>query len=222
MKLVTKGAVHLGAANLSRVIRDLSAAFRRSAFADVYLDSAFCGIDDSYDRFRLWGALIIRLQRKVRSIRPRLSNRATPHISRTTSGQAFAVRSGRRARRYEEYVMVYRTRFGRILLGAAIMFAAATAAGAGASAGTPSFGHSALAGHRIVANELVDGWKNDGPANPTIEPDPTDDGNIVVECVAFLGGLGPTALGMNLSQASVPQRGLGPSKCPPFEFRRIQ
>jgi hypothetical protein len=115
--------------------------------------------------------------------------------------------------------MVYRKGFGKVLFAAAIMFAAATMVG-GASAGTPSLG--ALAGHQIVSNELVDGWKNDGPANPTIEPDPTDDGNIVVECVAFTGGLGPNALGMNLSQASVPQRGLGPSKCPPFEFRRIQ
>jgi hypothetical protein len=118
--------------------------------------------------------------------------------------------------------MVYRTGFGKALFVAAIMFAAATMASGGASAGTPSFGHGALAGHQIVSNELVDGWKNDGPANPTIEPDPTDDGNIVVECVAFTGGLGLNALGMNVSQASVPHRGLGPSKCPPFEFRRIQ
>ena len=119
--------------------------------------------------------------------------------------------------------MVYRTGFGKAFFVAAIMFAAATMAGGGASAGTPSFGHSALAGHQIVSNELVDGWKNDGPANPTIQSDPTDDGNIVVECVAFSGGgLGPSALGMNLSHASVPHRGLGPSKCPPFEFRHIQ
>jgi len=118
--------------------------------------------------------------------------------------------------------MVYRAGFGKALFGAAIMFAAATMAGGGASAGTPSFGHGALVGHQIVSNELVDGWKNDGPANPTIEPDPTDDGNIVVECVAFTGGLGLNALGTNVSQASVPHRGLGPSKCPPFEFRHIQ
>jgi hypothetical protein len=115
--------------------------------------------------------------------------------------------------------MEYRTRFGKMLFGAAIMVAAVAMTGAGASAGTSSFGHGGL---QIAANELVDGWKNDGPANPTIEPDPTDDGNIVVECVAFAGGLGPSALVLNLSQASVPFRGLGPSKCPPFEFRHIQ
>jgi hypothetical protein len=114
--------------------------------------------------------------------------------------------------------MGYRVRLGKTLVGAAFILAAV----AGANALTLD----AVAGHQAVANELMDGWKNDGPANPTIEPNPTDDGNIVVECVAFTGSSRPGAAGSlgaaNLIQASMPQRGLGPSKCPPFEFRHLQ
>jgi hypothetical protein len=123
--------------------------------------------------------------------------------------------------------MGYRMRLGKTLVGAAFILAAAT--GADALALDAVAGHPAFAGGHVIANELVDGWKNDGPANPTIEPDPTDDGNIVVECVAFTessppgGGVDVGAMNLSaLIQASMPQRGLGPSKCPPFEFRRLQ
>jgi hypothetical protein len=56
------------------------------------------------------------------------------------------------------------------------------------------------------------------------EPDPTDDGNIIVECV---GAGGPAILGMperaTLSHvASVPRHPLGPSACwPPKEHGRL-
>jgi hypothetical protein len=57
------------------------------------------------------------------------------------------------------------------------------------------------------------------------EPDPTDDGNIIVECV---GAGGPTFLGMPAFRtvapyaASVPRHPLGPSACwPPKEHGRL-
>jgi hypothetical protein len=55
------------------------------------------------------------------------------------------------------------------------------------------------------------------------EPDPTDDGNIIVECV---GAGGPTFLGMPDRVAgsyatSVPRHPLGPSACWPKEHGRL-
>ena len=126
--------------------------------------------------------------------------------------------------------MVYRTGFMKMLFGAAVTAAALATASVGAGAQPQLLGYGQLLGQgafQTAGNELVDGWRNDGPANPTIEPDPMDDGNIVVECVAFTGSLGTGSLGaralaLNVSPVSVPRHGLGPSKCPPFEFRHIQ
>jgi hypothetical protein len=51
------------------------------------------------------------------------------------------------------------------------------------------------------------------------EPDPTDDGSIIVECV---GAGGPTFLGMaQPHMASVPRHPLGPSACGPKEHGRL-
>jgi hypothetical protein len=56
------------------------------------------------------------------------------------------------------------------------------------------------------------------------EPDPTDDGNIIVECV---GGYGPTFLGTPAFRAvtpyaaSVPNYPVGPQSCWPHEHGRL-
>jgi membrane-bound lytic murein transglycosylase B len=56
------------------------------------------------------------------------------------------------------------------------------------------------------------------------EPDPTDDGNIIVECV---GANGPTFLGVPAFRtvapygASVPKDPLGPQSCWPHEHGRL-
>ena len=56
------------------------------------------------------------------------------------------------------------------------------------------------------------------------EPDPTDDGNIIVECV---GGYGPTFLGTPAFRAvapyaaSMPNHPVGPQSCWPHEHGRL-
>ncbi len=142
-----------------------------------------------------------------------IESRAGAHIA---GSEQPGIRGLGAALAHEEYVMVYRPGFMKMIFGVAIVAATLASASVGASAQPQLLGHG---GFQSAGNELVDGWRNDGPANPTIEPDPTDDGNIVVECVAFTGSLGGGAFALN---ASVPHRGLGPSKCPPFEFRHIQ
>jgi hypothetical protein len=58
---------------------------------------------------------------------------------------------------------------------------------------------------------------NDVPSAPTIETDPTDDGNIIIECVGFVEI--PTAdsssRSSNILTASMPRYPIGPSKCSP-------
>lgn len=53
------------------------------------------------------------------------------------------------------------------------------------------------------------------PPAPTIETDPTDDGNIIIECVGFVEM--PTAdsssRSSNILTASIPRYPIGPSKC---------
>ena len=56
------------------------------------------------------------------------------------------------------------------------------------------------------------------------EPDPTDDGNIIVEC---MGGYGPTFMGTPAFRAvtpyaaSVPSYPVGPQSCWPHEHGRL-
>jgi hypothetical protein len=57
----------------------------------------------------------------------------------------------------------------------------------------------------------------------TNEPDPTDDGSIIIECMVFAGGPvgapGPR-MGRLLRSVAVPQYPLGPTKCWPREYKR--
>jgi hypothetical protein len=48
-----------------------------------------------------------------------------------------------------------------------------------------------------------------------VEPDPTDDGSIIIECVANRPDAGGSELEPNGTMASVPRYPLGPSKCWP-------
>jgi len=61
---------------------------------------------------------------------------------------------------------------------------------------------------------------SDDSIAPTIEPDPTDDGNIIIECVAYDGTPAMTTSFLRL--ASMPQHPLGPSKCAPPDLRHVR
>jgi hypothetical protein len=67
----------------------------------------------------------------------------------------------------------------------------------------------------MASNETM--VSNDVPSAPTIETDPTDDGNIIIECVGFIEI--PTAdsssRSSNILTASMPRYPIGPSKCSP-------
>jgi hypothetical protein len=56
-----------------------------------------------------------------------------------------------------------------------------------------------------------------------VEPDPTDDGSIIIECVVLgehpIAGAAPSISGMRLG--SVPKHPLGPAKCWTHESKRI-
>ena len=68
---------------------------------------------------------------------------------------------------------------------------------------------------------IMETLNNDAPAAPTIEPDPTDDSNIIIECVAFAGT--PVANApAQVRVASMPQHPLGPTKCSPPDLRYVQ
>jgi hypothetical protein len=73
------------------------------------------------------------------------------------------------------------------------------------------------ASHRVVTFGATDeGWR-------TNEPDPTDDGSIIIECVVFDGAV-PTATDMPRRDLThlmaLPQFPLGPTKCWPREYKR--
>jgi hypothetical protein len=78
--------------------------------------------------------------------------------------------------------------------------------------GADTFDHRTGRNHQIVMAELVDHVADVGfdskPSATKAEPDPTDDGSIIVECTA----LAPFApAGVHL--VSMPQNPIGPSKC---------
>jgi hypothetical protein len=80
--------------------------------------------------------------------------------------------------------------------------------------GADTFDHSARRDHQIVISELAAGLADMGfdgrPSSTKAEPDPTDDGSIIIECTA----LAPFApAGVHL--VSMPQTPVGPSKCAP-------
>jgi len=88
---------------------------------------------------------------------------------------------------------------------------------------------AAAPNHRFVQGNFVQGaivetLSNDTPPAPTVEPDPTDDGNIIIECVAFAGAPAADAYEHTLNgfPVSVPQYLLGPTKCSPPDLRHVQ
>ena len=102
-----------------------------------------------------------------------------------------------------------RSRFvhGTIALGLGVAIPAALGAGAG--------GFDPAAGHVMRAAELVD----DNPI--ATQPDPTDNGSIVIECIALRDNfdINP-ARARNSSLVAMPQHPLGPSKCWPREHKQ--
>ena len=99
-----------------------------------------------------------------------------------------------------------------------VLLAATTMAAAAAPAGS-------LADHGFARGAIVQALNDNGPSSPTIEPDPTDDGNIIIECVAFALSGAPAADTYEHSlngfpvPVSMPQRPLGPTKCSPPDLR---
>jgi hypothetical protein len=78
--------------------------------------------------------------------------------------------------------------------------------------GADTYDHRTGREHHIVTAELVDAGFDSKPSATKAEPDPTDDGSIIVECTA----LAPFApAGVHL--VSMPQNPVGPSKCSPQE-----
>jgi hypothetical protein len=78
-----------------------------------------------------------------------------------------------------------------------------------------------VSGGNPVQAPIMETLNNDAPAAPTIEPDPTDDGNIIIECVAFAGTPAANAPAQ-VRFASMPQHPLGPTKCSPPDLRYVQ
>jgi hypothetical protein len=72
---------------------------------------------------------------------------------------------------------------------------------------------SSCAGHQVTTSG----------APGKVEPDPTDDGSIIIECVVLgehpIAGAAPSISGMRLG--SVPRHPLGPAKCWTHESKRI-
>ena len=91
-----------------------------------------------------------------------------------------------------------------------------------AAAAAPASGAN-LVDHRFVQAPIVKTLNDDTPRGPTVEPDPTDDGNIIIECVAFAFAGAPAADAyehtLNGLPVSMPQRPLGPTKCSPPDLR---
>jgi hypothetical protein len=81
--------------------------------------------------------------------------------------------------------------------------------------------HGGAGNGRFVQHGTFEMIGNDAPSAPAIEPDPTDDGNIIIECVALVetpaaySSLGSS----NILPASVPRYPIGPSKCSPPDLR---
>jgi hypothetical protein len=91
-----------------------------------------------------------------------------------------------------------------------------------AAAAAPASGAN-LVDHRFAQAPIVKTLNDDTPRGPTVEPDPTDDGNIIIECVAFAFAGAPAADAyehtLNGLLVSMPQHPLGPAKCSPPDLR---
>jgi hypothetical protein len=93
---------------------------------------------------------------------------------------------------------------------------------AGALALTASTAWS-LASHRMITADVAELDSSSGaPAGETLEADPTDDGSIIVECVAMAAVLNTHQGGSSLGSASIPQSPLGPMKCWPNGNRDVR
>jgi hypothetical protein len=122
----------------------------------------------------------------------------------------------------KEYVMSQYI-LGRLLRRAivggtlSVLLAATTMAAAAA----PASGANLV--DRFVQAPIVKTLNDDAPQGPAVEPDPTDDGNIIIECVAFAFAGAPAADAyehtLNGLPVSMPQRPLGPTKCSPPDLR---
>jgi hypothetical protein len=99
-----------------------------------------------------------------------------------------------------------------------VLLAATTMAAAAAPASGAGF-----ADRRFLQAPILETLNNDTAPVPTVEPDPTDDGNIIIECVTFAFSGAPAADAyehtLNGFLVSMPQRPLGPTKCSPPDLR---
>jgi hypothetical protein len=91
-----------------------------------------------------------------------------------------------------------------------------------------AFATAASAAPLNASNRLADGFSqalltDDVPMLKAVEPDPTDDGNIIIECSA-LNGAGRLAVAFigEVQPVSMPQRPLGPTKCAPSDLRNVR
>jgi hypothetical protein len=93
-------------------------------------------------------------------------------------------------------------------------------------AGCDPFAQGAAAAPRVVGHDLTDDDRSSGGGK--LEPDPTDDGFIIVECVAYRGYHGDhgpfdenahrefvKACRSDLRFVAIPRLPLGPSECHP-------
>ena len=97
-----------------------------------------------------------------------------------------------------------------------VMVTAVALAGGGASIGTRAQAYSLGHGYHATPGVAHEDSSIDSA-------DPTDDGSIVIECVAWEGTRdGERAeKGYALRLASMPQRPLGPTKCWPREHKQV-
>jgi hypothetical protein len=84
----------------------------------------------------------------------------------------------------------------------------------------PAIGGNIIDHHHVrgFVSEIL----SDDSIAPSIEPDPTDDGNIIIECVAFDGMPAMTKSISLIRLASMPQHPLGPAKCAPPDLRHAR
>jgi hypothetical protein len=108
----------------------------------------------------------------------------------------------------------------RAIVGGAlsVLLAATTMAAAAAPAGRGNFTDHRLVQGTFALGTIVEVLNGDAPRAPTVEFDPTDDGNIIIECVAFAGAPADGAR-EQVRLVSMPQHPLGPTKCSPPDLR---
>jgi hypothetical protein len=106
----------------------------------------------------------------------------------------------------------------KTIAGGAVALALAAAVLIPMGAGAHPFYHRVVSAH-VAAQASIP----DGPAGAAVEPDPIDDGSIIVECVALAAVLNanqPQAIS-NMGLVTVPRNPLGPLMCWPQEHRRV-